>query len=193
MSEHASLKKELREKIFAQREAVSEKLRRQAARDVCEQFMGHIPLRPSNDIIAGYWPIKGELDVTLLLETLSDNHQLALPVIQEKDKPLAFRSYTWDDALITHTHYPTKEPLPSAALVTPTLLIIPLVAFDKKGYRLGMGGGFYDRTLAALRARDSELLAVGVGYSFQQVAALPHEPHDMTLDCVVTEKGVKVP
>ncbi len=80
-------------------------------------------------------------------------------------------------------------PLASAPEVEPDVLLVPLLAFDKAGYRLGYGGGFYDATLAMLRAKKT-ITAIGVAYSGQEVADVPHEAHDMKLDYVMTEKGI---
>ena len=103
-----------------------------------------------------------------------------------KKSPLLFRTWRKGDPLIVHP-FGMHEPPESAARVTPDVLLIPLLAFDAKGTRLGYGGGFYDRTLASLATKR----AIGIAYSGQEVAELPCHDHDHPLDSVVTENGVR--
>ncbi len=172
------------------RAAVSDRMRKEAARAVTQNFIANIPLKQS-DIIAGYWPLKDEIDITLVLEILEENgHSLCLPRIQQHDKDLSFRRYKRGDKLYKHS-FGVMEPADLAALLQPDVVIVPLLAFDKSGHRIGFGSGYYDRTLRQLQ-EISEVIAVGVGYDFQQIDRIPSEPHDIKLDCVVTDKGVLV-
>jgi 5-formyltetrahydrofolate cyclo-ligase len=143
-------------------------------------------------VISAYWPMGDELDPRPLLLALAERGQaLALPAIRSKDAPLDFRAWRPGDPL-QPAGFGTREPLPEAPLVQPGVLLIPLLAFDAAGYRLGYGGGFYDRSLALLR-RTGDILAVGLAYAAQQVAAVPREATDQALDLVVTEAGVVTP
>jgi len=140
--------------------------------------------------IAGYWPIGDELDMRPLLATLAGaGYVVALPLVVGRDHPLAFHRWRPDDALAAGAHG-IPEPDPAVAPpVIPVIVITPLLAFDALGHRLGYGAGYYDRTLAALRAAG-RVLAVGVAFAAQQLDRVPHGRDDQRLDWVVTEAGV---
>lgn len=147
-----------------------------------------LPLAPSL-VVAGYWPLGDEADVRPLLAELSARgHVIALPVVLQKDAPLVFRRWSVGQELEQGPHK-TVHPPASAEVVEPDLLLVPLLAFDDCGGRLGYGGGYYDRTLAALRGAGKKILAVGVAYAAQQWPALPMDGHDQRLDWVITEQG----
>jgi len=138
-------------------------------------------------IVSFYWPMGDEADPRLLANALAARgHTLALPVVAVKKSPLHFRVWHEGDPLIVHP-FGMHEPPESAARVIPDVLLIPLLAFDAQGTRLGYGGGFYDRTLASLATKR----AVGIAYAGQEVAELPCHDHDHPLDSVVTENGVR--
>jgi 5-formyltetrahydrofolate cyclo-ligase len=128
-----------------------------------------------------------EADPRALAQVLAARgHTLALPVVIEKKSPLHFREWREGDTLIIHA-FGMHEPGPHARTVTPDVLLIPLLAFDARGTRLGYGGGFYDRTLASLATKR----AIGIAYAGQEVSELPCHDHDHPLDAVVTEDGVR--
>jgi len=150
------------------------------------QFADELAVAPGA-IVSFYWPMGDEADPRLLANTLAARgHTLALPVVAVKKSPLHFRTWREGDALIVHP-FGMHEPPESAARVTPDVLLIPLLAFDAQGTRLGYGGGFYDRTLASLATKR----AIGIAYAGQEVAQLPCHDHDHPLDSVVTENGVR--
>ena len=153
-------------------------------------FRSNIPLEP-DDRIGSFHPMSTEIDVTLLTETLMDRHICALPSIDKKDAPLTFRHYTKTTKLKKDPRFNIFEPEESAPKVVPNVVIVPLLAFDPKGYRLGFGGGFYDRTIDSLKD-ELDLLLVGVAYDFQQVNIVPRNEYDQKLDCIVTDKRVVV-
>jgi 5-formyltetrahydrofolate cyclo-ligase len=139
-------------------------------------------------IISGYRPIRSEIDPTPLMQVLdAAGHRLCVPVIAGPGLPLRFREWH-PGAAMTEGAFGAEVPA-TGDWLEPEFLIVPLVAFDSEGYRLGYGGGFYDRTLARLRGRR-RTLAVGLAYTAQQVAAVPHELTDQRLDAVVTERGL---
>ena len=140
--------------------------------------------------LAGYWPMRTEIDPRPAMEAACAHGPVALPVVEGPGRPLAFRRWAPGDAL-TPAGFGTLVPA-SGEVVEPRALIVPLLAFTARGDRLGYGGGFYDRTLAALRARG-EAVAIGFAFAAQQVEALPLEPTDERLDLVVTEAGVVAP
>lgn len=152
-------------------------------------FAGQLAL-PEGAAVAGYAPVRGEADPRVLMLALAERgHPLALPRIAERGQPLQFHLWKDGDAMAAGA-FGIAEPLAAAAVVTPSVLLVPMLAFDGEGYRLGYGGGFYDRTLAALRAAR-KVLAIGVAYAGQEVPALPHAAHDARLDAVLTEKGLR--
>jgi 5-formyltetrahydrofolate cyclo-ligase len=141
-------------------------------------------------IVAGYWPMGDEADPRALMAALAERgHALALPRIAAKHAPLVFHRWRESETLIAHK-FGMSQPHGDRDIVTPDVVLVPLLAFDADGYRLGYGGGFYDRTLAALRARH-EIYAIGIAYAGQEVAHLPHENHDHRLDAVLTENGIR--
>ncbi|MGL5630912.1 MAG: 5-formyltetrahydrofolate cyclo-ligase [Azovibrio sp.] len=142
---------------------------------------------PPGKCIAFCWPIHQEPDVRAALMVWQDKGaQAALPVVTAQAQPLSFR--LWNE----HTHlqpdcYDIPTPV-DGEWVCPDTLLLPLNAFDKAGYRLGYGGGFFDRTLAHLNPRP---LAIGVGFEINRVNSIEPEPHDQRMNWIVTEAGVQ--
>lgn len=143
--------------------------------------------------LAGYMPLPTEADPRPAM----DAHvgALCLPVVVGADRALVFRPWRPGEALVRGL-FGTLEP-PAGPPCLPDVLLVPLLGFDADGGRLGMGGGQYDRTLAALRAARQPtappLLALGLGYEAQRCAPLPRGPHDALLDGIVTETGLHLP
>ncbi|GFE65659.1 5-formyltetrahydrofolate cyclo-ligase [Litoreibacter roseus] len=137
--------------------------------------------------VAGYMPIRTEVDPRPAMAAMARTGPVGVPVIEAADTPLRFRRWTPDSEMIDGP-FGAKVPV-SGSWITPAVLIVPLLAFDRSGARLGYGGGFYDRTLALLR-QTAPALAVGFAFSAQEADALPTEPTDERLDMVVTEAGV---
>jgi 5-formyltetrahydrofolate cyclo-ligase len=138
-------------------------------------------------IVSFYWPMGDEADPRVLAMRLAARgHVLALPVVAKQKSPLVFRRWREGDPLVVHG-FGMHEPAAASPVVTPDVLLVPLLAFDARGHRLGYGGGFYDRTLASLKTK----LAIGVAYAGQEVDALAAMPHDHPLDMIVTELGVR--
>lgn len=136
-----------------------------------------------------YWPLPGEFDArdTLARWLAGDaRRQAALPVIAVKGHALVFHGWS-PDAPMRIGHHRIPEPLDTPA-VLPDLLLVPCVGFDDDGYRLGYGGGYYDRTLAGWPGA-SRPVTVGIAYDACRIASLPREPHDLPLDAIVTETG----
>ncbi|WP_421994278.1 5-formyltetrahydrofolate cyclo-ligase [Roseococcus sp.] len=136
-------------------------------------------------LIGGFWPMGEEIDTRPLLEALhARGHRIALPVTTPRGQPLVFRPWTPGTAMaagVFGTQHPAEgEP------VLPEWLIVPLLAFDRRGARLGYGGGYYDRTLAQL----PHATAIGVAYAAQEISEVPTGPHDVPLHAIATEYGV---
>ncbi|MEO1248925.1 MAG: 5-formyltetrahydrofolate cyclo-ligase [Pseudomonadota bacterium] len=143
---------------------------------------------PMDRAVSGYHPIGNEADVMPLLAALAKRGQpLCLPTTVGRDKPLIFRSWSPGEPLVSGAH-DILEPAESAPALDPDLLLIPLLAFDLAGGRLGYGAGHYDRTLAGLADRPP--LKVGVAYAGQRFDAVPMEETDQFLDAVLTEYGL---
>ena len=143
-------------------------------------------------IVAGYWPIRTEIDPLPLMAALmaADSRiETCLPATPKPETPLIFHRWQTGDTLIDGL-YGTSEPSPDAQVVIPHLILAPLLAFDQSYYRLGYGGGFYDRTLAAIRHNGAQnVMAVGMAYAGQQVAVVPVGAYDAALNAILTEQG----
>jgi len=110
---------------------------------------------------------------------------IAFPRVTGKDQPLEFH-HVPDGEVLSPGSFGIPEPLAGWPRAVPDVLLVPLLAFDAKGHRLGYGGGFYDRTLALL-----DVPAIGIAYAGQEISSIPHQPHDRTLDMVLTEQGTR--
>jgi 5-formyltetrahydrofolate cyclo-ligase len=154
-----------------------------------DQLMAQFSL-PAGAIVSAYWPMGDELDPRPLIQRLhAAGHVIGLPVVVAKGAPLIFRSWTPETRFVPGG-FKTEVPEPGAPEVVPNLLIIPLLAFDGAGYRLGYGGGFYDRTLAKLRSL-ARVTAIGFAYEGQAVEAVPHAEYDQPLDAIATERSYR--
>jgi 5-formyltetrahydrofolate cyclo-ligase len=150
------------------------------------------PVMTDGFVVAGYRASGGEIDPWPLMRRLAEaGARLALPVALDRASPLRFRAWTAGEPL-TPDAFNIASPTDTAREIEPDLIIAPLLAFDRRGGRIGQGGGHYDRTLAALRARRP-VFVLGLAYAGQEVAEIPLEPHDQRLDAILTEKAYIVP
>ncbi len=180
-------KQHIRKMMLARRLEMTTENHKTACGYLCEKLLS-IPLPPQS-IIAGYQAIKGEVDVSQALIMCHGNHfPLCMPSVTKPERTLNFLKWHPSRSMKEGAHG-ILEP-DGGEVVIPTTIWVPLVAFDRSGYRLGYGGGYYDATLAALRKANPTLQAIGIGFSFQEVDKLPHEAHDVKLDMIVTEKEV---
>ncbi|MDF1718796.1 MAG: 5-formyltetrahydrofolate cyclo-ligase [Antarcticimicrobium sp.] len=146
------------------------------------------PLR--GRVLSGYWPIKGEPDLRpLLAELHAAGVTVALPVVEVKAAPLAFRRWTPDTRMV-RGDWNIPVPPPEADPLFPDIMLAPLMGWDGAGYRLGYGGGYFDRTLAACAPRP---FTIGIGLQAARLASIYPQPHDIPLDTIVTEAGVQFP
>ena len=153
-----------------------------------QPFIQAIPVAPSATV-AGYVAKGDEADPSVLIDILSGHGcTIALPRVTGDNEPLAFAAWKRGEPLVAGP-FNIKEPRASAPVVTPDIIIVPLLAYDATGHRLGYGGGYYDRTLALLRSRNPSILAIGLAFGAQEVTHLAHEPNDQALDWIVTERG----
>ncbi len=180
MTDLAGIKVEARKTAFARRKAAFMAGQGQSAALLADFLAAH-----SGQALAGYMPMRTEIDP--LPAMAAHLGPVCVPVITGAGKPLRFREWTPGCKLIAGEFgalIPEGGPW-----MEPDVLIVPLLAFDARGYRLGYGGGFYDRTLQALRVSGSRV-AIGFAFAAQQVAAVPIDDFDQRLDAVVTEAGM---
>ncbi len=142
-------------------------------------------LRPAS-IIGGYHALPQEAEPGLLLQTLADRgHVISFPRVAARDKRLTYHRIPDGEALLAGA-WGIQEPAADFPIVEPDMLLVPLLAFDATGHRLGYGGGYYDRTIAALGVPT-----IGIAFAGQESASLPVEAHDMALNFILTERGLK--
>ena len=177
----------LRLKARSARAAILNSSRPDAARSVAEHFFNTVKLAPG-EIVAGYWRIKDEMDCQPILIRLMDTFQpVCLPVVLGDELPLELR--LWEQgAPLYEAGFGTLAPSELAPQVEPDVILMPLLGFDKRGTRLGYGGGYYDRTLERLSKRPR---LVGLAFAAQELEDIPREAHDVPLDIIVTEHGAR--
>lgn len=180
-------KADLRERALALRQAAFQRHGAEAGRRLAGHGLDFIRPSPGSSV-SGFAAIRDEINPAQLLDRLyRQGHKLALPVMEGRGKPLVMRSWTPGDEL-ARVQWGIQEPLPTQPEVFPDVLLVPLLAFDRRGNRLGYGGGFYDRTLVKVRGRGAAT-AVGIAYDELEVDAVPHEVYDQRLDWVLTPSG----
>jgi 5-formyltetrahydrofolate cyclo-ligase len=186
-SSSTTAKAELRREAMGRRDALPAAERTLAAETIAARAFP-VTFKPGA-IVAGFMPMKSEINPLPLLRKLAAaGARLALPVVAGQGKPLIMRAWAFGEPLAAGV-WGIREPEPSAPAVAPDLLIVPLLAFDRAGHRIGYGAGYYDLTLAALRARQT-VVAIGVAFAAQEIEAVPATPHDAPLDIVLTEREV---
>lgn len=152
------------------------------SRKLREHLANYLETR-SESVIAGTWPLTGEIDLRPALTLLRNKgRQIVLPETTPRGQALKFREWT-EVTPMASGRYGTSYP--EGAYLEPTLILVPLLAFDRRLYRLGYGGGYYDRTLASLTVH-----AVGFAASWQEVETMPRDEFDMPMDVIVTERGI---
>jgi len=140
-------------------------------------------------VFSAYWPIKGEPDLRSLMADLhAARVRVALPLVEVKHSPLVFRRWTPETRMV-RGDWNIPVPPPKAEVVTPDVMLAPLVGWDRDRYRLGYGGGYFDRTLAHLSPRP---FVIGIGLQAAELATIYPQPHDVPLDAILTEEGVQV-
>ncbi len=185
-------KRDARATAKARRTATTARVDTAAAADAVKDHVLRTFAPPPGTILSAFWSIGDEMDLRPLLHAA---HALgcvcALPVVIAPRTPLTFRHWEPGVELVVSA-FGIPEPGPERPAVTPDISVVPLLAFDREGYRLGYGGGFYDRTITLMRSapRARPYIAVGVGFAGQEVAHVPREPHDARLNWIVTEADV---
>jgi 5-formyltetrahydrofolate cyclo-ligase len=177
----------IREDARARRDAMPADVRAAAAQSIAARPFP-VAVAPGSTV-SGFMPLKSEINPLPLMRVLAHaGARLALPVVSGRGKPLTMRAYAFGDTLAAGV-WGIREPQPDAPEVLPDILLVPLLAFGRNGHRIGYGAGYYDMTIAALRAKKS-ICAVGVAFAAQEMASLPVTPRDARLDLVITEREV---
>jgi 5-formyltetrahydrofolate cyclo-ligase len=181
-----SLKVDVRRAAVARRDALRPDDRAAAAATIAAR---PLPVVAAGTVVSGFSPLKSEINpVPLMRAFAAAGAQLALPVVMGKGKPLTMRAWTFGAPLASGV-WGIREPPPEAPEVFPDVLIVPLLAFDRAGQRIGYGAGYYDMTIARLRGMK-KVTAIGVAYAAQEIAQVPVTPRDAALDLVLTEREV---
>jgi 5-formyltetrahydrofolate cyclo-ligase len=184
MTDPALLKSALRSQALAKRDALPAELRSAAAEAIAARAF---PVPVAGKIVSGFMPMRSEINPLPLLRKFgAAGARLTLPAIQGRGKPLIMRAYAFGDEL-ARGQWDIREPKQEAAEVAPDILLVPLAAFDRLGHRIGYGAGYYDMTIAALRAKK-KIVAVGLAFAVQEIAQVPATPRDERLDFVLTER-----
>jgi 5-formyltetrahydrofolate cyclo-ligase len=180
-------KAELRVATQARRDALPADTRKAAAETIGARKFP-LAIKPGT-IVSGFMPLKSEINPLPLLQKLAEaGARLALPAIAGRGKPLVMRAWEFG-APLDRGQWGIREPKPEAAEVEPDILLVPLLAFDRAGYRLGYGAGYYDMTIHRLRGLKA-VTAVGIAFAAQEVPKIPTTPRDERLDLVLTEREV---
>ena len=185
--DYTFLKRQLRTAAFHKRSGIALDHALWCAEEMITRFS---EMRiPENSVISAYWPMKTELDLRPLMTSLFNRgFTVALPVVVKKGDPLLFRRWEPGAELVAGP-YGTEQPDEKYETVVPNVLLLPLLAFDRQGGRLGYGGGFYDRTVSLLR-RNGTPLVIGAAFSDQEIDRIPLEETDEKLNFVLTEKEI---
>jgi 5-formyltetrahydrofolate cyclo-ligase len=180
-------KAEIRRAALSTRDAIPANIRAAAAETIAEHSLP-FAVSPGN-VVSGFMPLKSEINPLPLLRRLADaGARLALPAIAGRGQPLRMRAFAFGDRLIAGV-WKIREPAPEAPEVFPDIVIVPLLAFDRRGHRVGYGAGYFDLTINALRTRKN-VIAAGIAFAAQEIAAVPNTEHDAPLDLVLTEREV---
>ena len=177
-------KAELRREGLARRDALPAEIRKAAAEAIAACAFP-LAIAPGM-VVSGFMPLKSEINPLPLMRKLADaGARLALPIVAGRGKPLIMRSWQWGEPLVPGV-WGIREPPPAAPELQPDILLVPLLAFDRSGHRIGYGVGYYDLTIAQLRAKKP-IAAVGIAFAAQEVESVPRTAFDAQLDLVLNE------
>ena len=175
----------IRRSALVARDALPPDVRQAAAQTIAERAFPVAIARGS--AVSGFMPIGSEINPIPLMKRLADGGaKLALPVVIGRGKPLALRAWAFGDKLIEQ-QWNIKIPPPGVPELDPDVMLVPLAAFDRRGHRIGYGAGYYDMTIAGVRARKS-VVAIGLAFALQEVELIPNSAQDERLDFVMTER-----
>ena len=189
MTSSKDMKKQLRALALSRRDALDPFWRIEAALEMAETARDAIAIQPG-EIVAGFWPMRSEVDVRPALFALREKGaRLCLPAILD-GTPIAFRELVRGAPLVEMA-YGTVGPHEAADVLDPSVMLVPLAAFDGRGHRIGYGAGYYDRAISRLHAKGLKPRLVGVAFDCQEVERVPDEDHDVVLDEMLSESGLR--
>ena len=174
-----------RERLLTLRQRLPAADRRRSGAEIEARLRELIGVRPG--ILGVYWPFRAEFDPRGLIDwAVAEGRGVALPVVVDKKGPLEYRAWRPGETLVDGVwNIPVPE---KREIVMPAIVLAPVVGFDRECYRLGYGGGYFDRTLAALKRKP---LAIGIGFSIQEIETIHPQPFDVPMDLIVTEGGIR--
>lgn len=180
-----AVKSDLRRQARQHRDALPRDVRALAAQAIAQRPFP-VPM-PPGVIVSGFMPMSSEINPIPLMRKLAGaGAQLALPAVAGRGQPLVMRAFTFGDTLRPGV-WGIREPRQDALELSPDILLVPLLCFDRSGHRIGYGAGYYDMTIAALRGKKS-ILAAGIAFAVQEIAQVPKTPRDARLDLMLTER-----
>ena len=184
------LKAKLRAERLAARNAISAEDRTAKSLAIAEAG-GRLIEQVSGKDVSGFFPIRSEVDVQPLMQRLEERGaKISVPVVLDKHT-IEFRELLAGAPLVS-TGFGTFGPGEGARVVDPDIMLVPLAAFDRVGHRIGYGAGFYDRAIARLHARGLRPCLIGIAFDCQEVDIIPAEDHDVAVDAILTESGLRV-
>lgn len=184
-----AIKAELRAERLAARDAIGAAERVEKSLSLASHGMGAIDL-DGQTVVSGFLPIRSEVDVRPLLDLLQDRGaRICVPVVLDKET-IVFRELVQGGELVAGV-FGTVGPGPEAAELEPEIMLVPLAAFDRRGHRIGYGGGYYDRAIHRLQQKGGNPRLIGIAFDCQEVASVPDEPHDIRLHGILTESGFR--
>ncbi len=182
------LKRELRRDALARRDALDASWRLEQSHAMASMADSIAP--DAGTVVSGFWPMRSEVDVRPLMAALGENGaRVCLPAILDK-ATIEFREFV-DEVALIDMGFGTLGPAEDAETLDPSILLVPLAAFDHRGHRIGYGAGYYDRAIARLVAKGHSPRLIGIAFDCQQVPLVPDEPHDVIIPEILTESGLR--
>ena len=189
LTDFKQLKADLRTERLALRDAIAPEARIDMALAMADHAGDAVAFDPGT-VISGFLPIRPEADLRPLMARFqARGARLCVPAILDK-QTIVFRELLRDAPLIA-TGFGTSGPGPDAPVLDPDIMLVPLSAFDARGHRIGYGAGYYDRAISLLRQKGRKPKLIGIAFDCQEVAHVPDEPHDISLDAILTESGLR--
>ncbi len=184
-----TIKEKLRAERLAARDAIDTAERMEKSLSLASHGMGAIDLGEQS-IVSGFLPIRSEVDVRPLLDLLRDRGaRICVPVVLDK-QTIVFREFVHGAELVAGV-FGTVGPGPEVTELEPDIMLVPLAAFDRRGHRIGYGGGYYDRAIHRFQQKGCNPRLIGIAFDCQEVASVPDEPHDIRLHGILTESGFR--
>ena len=189
MTSAKDLKKQLRKEALARRDALDDFWRVEIALEMAETARDQIAIEPGQ-IVSGFWPMRSEVDVRPLMFAFREKGaRLCLPAILDKTT-IVFRELV-RGAPMVEMGFGTVGPHEEAEVLDPSMMLIPLAAFDRRGHRIGYGAGYYDRAIAKLADKGLTPRLIGIAFDCQEVPMVPEENHDVVIAEILTESGLR--